>query len=111
MDRLYGERALHRGQRTQARVSTFKLLHDKPVRCVAKARAAVCSQVRSVKAQRAHPRNEMLRKLVRAMTENDLRQDFLLHKTPRPISRRAFFFCEKLFDAIIIQRGYASKSL
>ena len=40
------------------------------------------------------------------MARNDLRQDFLLHETPGTIPRCAFFICEKLFDAIVIQRNW-----
>jgi hypothetical protein len=40
------------------------------------------------------------------MAGNDLRQNFLLHKTPGTIARCAFFIREKLFDAIEIQRDW-----
>jgi hypothetical protein len=40
------------------------------------------------------------------MTRNDLRQNFLLYKTPGTIPSGAFFIREKLFDAIEIQRDW-----
>jgi len=48
----------------------------------------------------------MFRKLARAMERNDLAQDFLLHKMPRPITSCAFVVREKIFDAVVIQRGH-----
>src|SRR5207247_2706742 len=111
MDCLYRERALNRCQRAQARVGAFELLHDEAVRRVTKARAAVLFQIWRVKTQSSHPRNEMFREFARAMARNDLRQDFLLHKTPRSIACCAFLLREKLFGAVIIQRGHARESL
>jgi hypothetical protein len=40
------------------------------------------------------------------MERNDLAQDFLLHKMPRPITSCAFVVREKIFDAVVIQRGH-----
>src|SRR5437667_9426587 len=48
----------------------------------------------------------MFRKLPRAMMGDDLAHDFLLHKTPRPISGSALVGREELFDAVVIQRGW-----
>ena len=53
----------------------------------------------------------MFRKFSRAMARNDLGQNFLLHKTPRPIACRALFICEKFFDAVIIQRSHYRERL
>ena len=36
-------------------------------------------------------------------TGHDLEQDFLLHKTPRPIARCALLVCEKFFDVVVIE--------
>src|SRR5438094_1626820 len=47
----------------------------------------------------------MFRELARTVKRDNLTHDFLLDKTPGPIARCAFFLCEKLFDAVIIQRG------
>src|SRR6266542_3044618 len=110
MDCLDRKRALHRRQRAQTRISAFELLHDEPVRGVAHARASMLVQIRSVKAQRTHARDQMLRKFPRAMTRNDFGQNFLLHKTARPIARRALFICQKPFDAVVIERSYVGGS-
>src|SRR5438093_6519507 len=48
----------------------------------------------------------MFRELARTVERNNFTQDFLLDKTPGPIARCAFFFREKLFDAVIVQRGH-----
>src|SRR5437667_8964878 len=106
MDCLYYERALHRRSRAQTRVAAFELLHDEPVRGVTNASAAVLLQIWSVETQCAHPRNEMFRKFPRAMARNDLRQDFLLHKTPCAITGGPFLVRKKLFDVVVIQRGH-----
>src|SRR5437870_6168363 len=47
----------------------------------------------------------MFRKLPGAMTRNNFLHDFLVHKTPRPIARRALFVRKKRFDAVIVERG------
>src|SRR6266487_4815170 len=104
MDRLNRECTLNRSQRAQTGIGPLKLLHDESVRSVAKAGTTVLFQIRRVKAQRTHARDEVIREFGRAMTRNDLGHSFLLHKTPRPIARYAFFLDEKLFDAVIIQR-------
>ena len=103
MDRLDRERALHRRERTQARVRALQFLHDKAVSRVAHACAAVFFEIRSVKAETAHARDQMFREPGRAMTRNDLGQDFLLHKVQRPVARCALFIRQKLFNAIIIE--------
>jgi hypothetical protein len=78
---------------------------------VAKACTTVPFQIWRVKAQRTHAWNEIIWEFGRAMARNDLRQNFLLHETPRPIARCAFFLGEKLFDSVVIQRGHASERL
>jgi hypothetical protein len=45
----------------------------------------------------------MFREFARAMARNDLRQDFFLRKTPRPIPRCPLFAGEKFFDAVVIE--------
>ena len=105
MDRLNCERTLDRRQRAQTGVGPLKLLHNEAVRGVAKASTTVLFQIRRVKAQRTHAWNEIVWEFGRAMARNDLGQNFLLYKTPRPIARCAFLLCEKLFDAVIIQRS------
>jgi hypothetical protein len=52
----------------------------------------------------------MFRELACTVERNNLTHDFLLDKTPGPIARCAFFLGEKLFNAVIIQRGHASES-
>ena len=103
MNRIDGERSLDRGERAQARVGPFQFQHDEAVGRLAQPGAAVFFQVRRIKAQRAHARRELFRKLARAMAGHDLGHDFLLHKTPRPIARGAFFIGEKFFDIVVIQ--------
>src|SRR5437762_13649855 len=103
MDGLDGQRALDRRQRAQTRVGALQFLHDQAVRCVAKLGAAVLFQIRSIEPQLTHTRREMFRELARAMTWNDLGQDFLLHKTLGPIARSAFLVREKLFDGVVTQ--------
>src|SRR5947208_3859810 len=49
----------------------------------------------------------MFRKLGRAMAGHDLGHDFLLYKTPRPITRRALVISEKVFTRVVIQRCHA----
>jgi hypothetical protein len=49
----------------------------------------------------------MFRKFGRAMAGHDLMQDFLLHKTPRPIARRALVVGKEVFNPVVIQRGHA----
>src|SRR6266446_8927336 len=49
----------------------------------------------------------MFRKPGRAMAGYDLGQHFLLHKTPRPITRRALVISEKVFARVVIQRCHA----
>ena len=41
------------------------------------------------------------------MAGNDLGQHFLLHKSPRPVARRALIVGKKIFNPIVIQRGHA----
>src|SRR6266480_1973515 len=48
----------------------------------------------------------MFRELACTVKRDNLTHDFLLDKTPGPIARCAFFLREKLFDAVIIQRGH-----
>src|SRR2546423_8625586 len=48
----------------------------------------------------------MFRELACTVKRDNLTHDFLLNKTPGPIARCAFFLREKLFDAVIIQRGH-----
>jgi hypothetical protein len=72
---------------------------------VANASTPVLFQIRRVKAKRTHPWDEMFWEFRRAMARDDLGQNFLLHKTPRPIARSAFFVREKFFDAVVIQRS------
>src|SRR6476646_2889645 len=50
----------------------------------------------------------MLRKLGRAMTGYDLLHHLLLHKSPRPIARRALLIRKELFDCVVIQRGHVT---
>jgi hypothetical protein len=45
----------------------------------------------------------MFREFARAMARNDFGQDFLLHKTPRPITRCPLLICEKFFDIVVIE--------
>ena len=106
MNRVNGKRALHRRERAQARVSPFQLLHDEAIRRVAQPRTAVLFQMRSIEAQRAHPRREVFRKFGRAMAGHDFGHDFLLHKTPRPIACRALVVREEVFDGVVIQRTH-----
>jgi hypothetical protein len=80
-------------------------LHDEAVRGVAKAGTTVFFQIGRVKAQCAHAWDEMFWEFARAMARNDFGHHFLVHKTPGPIARCAFFLREQLFDAVIIQRG------
>lgn len=61
-------------------------------------------QVWRVKAQRAHARDQMFRELGGAMTWNDLRRNFLLHKPPGTIARCALLIGEKFFDVVVIER-------
>src|SRR5215471_15589707 len=110
MEGLYCERTLYRRQRAQARIRALELLHDEPICGVAETRAAVSFQIRSIETQRAHTRDEMFGELAGAMARNDLGQNLLLHKTPRPIARSAFFLSEKLFDAVVVQRGQIKES-
>ena len=84
MDRLNCERALHRRQRADTGVGAFQFLHDQAICRVTYACAPVLFEVWRVKAQRAHARNQMVRKFSGAMAGNDLRQDFLLHKAAPP---------------------------
>ena len=104
MNRVYSKSALHRRLRAQPRVGPFKLLHNEAVRRVAQSRTAVLFQVRSKEAQRTHPWSEMFRKFGRAMAGHDLGPDFFLHKTPRPITRRALVVGEEFLDGVVIQR-------
>src|SRR6266511_5830017 len=99
------KRPLHGRQRAQAGISPFELLHDEAVRGVTKTGATVLFEVRRVKTQRTHTRDEIIWEFGRAMTRNDLGLGFLLDKTPRSIARRAFFLSEKRFDAVVIQRS------
>src|SRR4030095_12100990 len=110
MNGVYDKRALHRRKRAQTRISPLKLLHDEAVRRVAKTGAPVSFQIGRVEAQRAHARCEVFGELACTVERNNLRQNFLLRKTPCPIARCAFFIREKLFDVVIIQRGNASDS-
>jgi hypothetical protein len=48
----------------------------------------------------------MFGKFARAMARHDLGHGFLEHKTPRPITRPALFIRKKLFDRVVIQRGW-----
>src|SRR2546430_7617187 len=48
----------------------------------------------------------MFRELACTVKRDNLTHDFLLDKTPGPIARGAFFVREKLFNAVIIQRGH-----
>ena len=64
------------------------------------------SQIWCVKPQGAHSWSKMFRELARTMARNDLGQDFLVHKTPSPIARRALLIREKFFDVIVIQRTH-----
>src|SRR5882762_7733546 len=72
MDRLNCERALDRNQRAQTRVGPLKLLHNEPVRGLAKASTTVAFQIWRVKAQRTHAWNEIVWEFGRAMARNDL---------------------------------------
>jgi hypothetical protein len=81
-------------------------LHDETVRGVTKAGTTVAFQIRRIKAQRTHSWDEIIWEFGCAMARNDLRQNFLLHKTQGTIPRCAFFIREKLFDAIEIQRDW-----
>src|SRR5438876_3194886 len=107
MNRIYSKSALHRRLRAQARVGPLKLLHDEAVRRVAQPRTAVLFQVRSKETQRSHARPEVFWKFGRAMAGNDLGHDFLLHKTPHLIARRALVVREEFFDGVVIERGHA----
>src|SRR5438874_7798454 len=48
----------------------------------------------------------MIGKFRGAMSIHDNRHHLFLHKTPRPIPRRAFVVGQKFFDAVIIERGH-----
>src|SRR5439155_24816708 len=74
---------------------------------VALPRTTVVFQVRSIEAQCTHSRREVFWKFARAMARHDLRHDFLLHKTPRPIAHRTFVIREEVFDGVVIERGHA----
>src|SRR5436190_6860056 len=106
MNGVYDQRALHRRQRPQTRIGTFEFLHNEAVCRVAKTSAAVSFQIRRIKAQHTHARYQMFRELARTVKRDNLTHDFLLDKTPGPIARGAFFVREKLFNAVIIQRGH-----
>src|SRR5690348_4298029 len=107
MNCLDREGALHRSQRAQTRIGPLQFLHDQAIGSVANCCAAALSQVRSIKAQRAHSRDQMFRELSRTMTRHDLRQDFFLHKTPGPIARRLLLIGEKFFDVVVVKRSHA----
>ena len=104
MDRLNCERALHRRQRADAGVGAFQFLHDQAIRCVAYACASVLFEVWRVKAQRAHARNQMVRKFGGTMARNDFGQDFLLHKLRCPVAYRSLLIRQKFFDFVVIER-------
>src|SRR5439155_26381115 len=63
-------------------------------------------QLRGIESERAHSRREMLRKVPGPMAGNNLLHHLLLHKTPRPIARDAFFIREEVVDDVVIQRGH-----
>ena len=66
--------------------------------------ASVRVEVWSVKPQRAHARDEMVRKFGGTMARNDFGQDFLLHKLRRPVADRSFLSRQKFFDFVVIER-------
>ena len=45
----------------------------------------------------------MFRKFGRAMAGHDFLHHFFLHKTPRPIARRALVVRKKFFDGVVIE--------
>src|SRR5438128_11921968 len=47
----------------------------------------------------------------RPMAGHDLLHRLLLHKSPRPIARRALVIGEESFDGVVIQRGHSVPKL
>ena len=68
-------------------------------------------QLGRIESERAHSRNEMLRKFPRPMAGHDLLHDLLLYKSPRPIAHGAFFGSEEFFYRVVIQRGHVVRQL
>jgi Protein of unknown function (DUF2891) len=66
----------------------------------------VLLKIWSVKAHRAHARNQMVWEFSGAMAGNDFGQAFRVHKTPRQIPRRALAVGKQLFDCVVIERNH-----
>src|SRR2546421_11920403 len=103
MDCVNRERALNGCERTQAGVAPLKFLHHQPERGVTHARAAMIFQIRRKKSELAYSWNEFVGKFAGAMTRYNFRHRLFLHKTSRPIPRRAFVVGKKFFDGVIIE--------
>ena len=96
IDRIHHQRALHRGERADARVAPLELLHDEPVGHVVEARAAVfLRQVGAEQPQLGHAGDELLGKLPFDVGLADDGQQVLVHPGPDGVPDRALLLGEQ----------------